>query len=65
MNILLNVSLKVKINLKVNISLKVRIPLKGDSIKDIRTLGEEEEGRGLTISGHPFQCGIFKRGEGI
>ena len=25
----------------------------------------QEEGRGLAVSGHPFRCSLFKRGDGI
>ena len=45
------------------------------SIKNVGTLGggrglatmwiKMDRGRGLAVSGHPFQCGLGKREEGI
>ena len=48
----------------------------GSSIKNVLTLGEggvsydadksgQWEGEGLAAGGHPFQCGLWKREEGI
>ena len=49
---------------------------KESSVKDVCTLGEggvrnnadksgQGEGGGVAVCGHPFQCGFWKRKEGI